>query len=402
MKSIQALRERLASLKKDARNLLEEKGSATWSPEDKAKFDNYVDEAERVEHQIEAHQRMLDDDAENHFKDVPKNERGGKQPDPARQAVDIFLRTMTKNLTPEQAHLIRNTMSTTTGSEGGHTVAPTVASTVIDAMKDYSGMRRVADRIVTANGAALSYPTSDGTSEEGEIIAENITATDADISFGTVPLNCFKFSSKVITIPIELLQDTSIDILALVNKRIRDRIGRIQNKKFTIGVGTTEPFGLSVAAGVGKIGTTGQTLTVTYDDLVDLVDSIDPAYANDALKFMFNQTLRRTIRKIKDTAGRPIWTPSYDAGMSAKTPDLLLGYPVELNNHMPVPAANAKSIAFGDLNKYMVRDAMEVTLFRFEDSAYLKKGQIGFLAWCRAGGNLLDTSAVKQYQHSAT
>ncbi len=402
MKSIQALRERLASLKKDARNLLEAKGSATWTPEEKAKFDNYVDEAERVEHQIEAHQRMLNDEAEDHFKDAPKNERAGKQPDPARQAVDIFLRTMTKNLTPEQAHLIRNTMSTTTGSEGGHTVAPTVASTVIDAMKDYSGMRRVADRIVTANGAALSYPTSDGTTEEGEIIAENTTATDADIGFGTVPLNCFKFSSKIITIPIELLQDTSIDILALVNKRIRDRIGRIQNKKFTIGVGTTEPFGLTVAAGVGKTGQTGQTTTVIYDDLVDLVDSIDPAYANDALKFMFNQTLRRTIRKIKDTAGRPIWTPSYDAGMSAKTPDLLLGYPVELNNHMPTPAANAKSIAFGDLNKYMVRDAMEVTLFRFEDSAYLKKGQVGFLAWCRAGGNLLDTSAAKLYQHSAT
>lgn len=402
MKSIQALRERLASLKKEARNLLEEKGSATWTPEEKAKFDNYVDEAERVEHQIEANQRMLDDEAENHYKDAPKNERDGKQPEPARQAVEIFLRTMTKNMTPEQAQLIRNTMSTTTPSEGGYSVAPTVAGTVIDAMKDYAGMRRVAQRLVTANGAALSYPTSDGTSEEGEIIAENTTATDADISFGTVPMNCFKFSSKIITIPIELLQDTSIDILALVNKRIRDRIGRIQNKKFTIGAGTTEPFGLTVGAGVGKTGTTGQTTTVTYDDLVDLVDSIDPAYANDALKFMFNQTMRRTIRKIKDTAGRPIWTPSYDAGMSAKTPDLLLGYPVELNNHMPVPAANAKSISFGDHSQYMVRDAMEVTLFRFEDSAYLKKGQIGFLAWCRAGGNLLDTSAVKTYQHSAT
>lgn len=403
MKSIQALRERLASLKKEARNLLEDKGSATWTAEEQTKFDNLADEAERVERQIEANQRMLDDEAENHFKDAPKNERdSGARPDPARQAVEIFLRTMTKNMTPEQAHLIRNTMSTTTPSEGGYSVAPTVASTVIDAMKDYAGMRRVAQRLVTANGAALSYPTSDGTSEEGEIIAENTTATDADISFGTVPMNCFKFSSKIITIPIELLQDTSIDILALVNKRIRDRIGRIQNKKFTIGAGTTEPFGITVGAGVGKTGTTGQTTTVTYDDLVDLVDSIDPAYANDALKFMFNQTMRRTIRKIKDTAGRPIWTPSYDAGMSAKTPDLLLGYPVELNNHMPVPAANAKSISFGDHSQYMVRDAMEVTLFRFEDSAYLKKGQIGFLAWCRAGGNLLDTSAVKLYQHSAT
>lgn len=405
MKSIQALRERLASLKKDARNLLEEKGSATWTTEEQAKFDNLVDEAERVEHQIDAHQRLLDEEADKHFNDVQRKTGEQVRDDarnPGRQALEIYLRTMTKNLSPEQALMIRNTMSTTTPSEGGYTVQSTIASAVIDAMKDYAGMRRVAERLVTASGAPLSYPSSDGTTEEGEIIAENASASDADISFGTVPLNVFKFSSKVITIPIELLQDTTIDILALLNMRVRDRVGRIQNKKFTIGTGTGEPYGLSVAAGVGKTGTTGQTTTVIYDDLVDLVDSIDPAYAANELKFMFGQTMRRTIRKIKDTAGRPIWTPSYDAGMTAKTPDLLMGHAVELNNHMPAPAANAKSIAFGALNKYMVRDAMEVTLFRFEDSAYLKKGQVGFLAWCRAGGNLLDTNAVKQYQHSAT
>lgn len=405
MKSIQALRERLASLKKDARNLLEEKGSATWTTEEQAKFDNLVDEAERVERQIDAHQRLLDEEADKHFNDVQRKTGEQVRDDarnPGRQALEIYLRTMTKNLSPEQALMIRNTMSTTTPSEGGYTVQSTIASTVIDAVKDYAGMRRVAERLVTASGAPLSYPSSDGTTEEGEIVPENTSASDGDISFGTVPMNVFKFSSKVITIPIELLQDTTIDILALLNMRVRDRIGRIQNKKFTIGTGTGEPYGLSVTAGVGKTGTTGQTTTVIYDDLVDLVDSIDPAYAANELKFMFGQTMRRTIRKIKDTAGRPIWTPSYDAGMTAKTPDLLMGHAVELNNHMPAPAANAKSIAFGALNKYMVRDAMEVTLFRFEDSAYLKKGQIGFLAWCRAGGNLLDTNAVKQYQHSAT
>lgn len=405
MKSIQALRERLASLKKDARNLLEEKGSTTWSAEEQTKFDNLVDEAERIEHQIDAHERVLNEDAQNHFNDVQRKSgdqlRDEKQ-DKGRQALEIYLRTMTKNLTPEQAQLIRNTMSTTTPSEGGYTVPNTISSTIIDALKDYAGIRRVADRLVTANGAPLSYPTSDGTSEEGEIVAENTSAADEDISFGTVPLNTFKFSSKVITVPIELLQDTTIDILALINNRVRDRIGRVQNRLFTNGDGTGEPFGLAYAAAVGKTGATGQTLTVTYDDLVDLVDSIDPAYMTDSLAFMFNQTMRRTLRKIKDSAGRPIWTPSYDAGMSARTPDLLLGHSVELNNHMPAPGANNKSITFGDHNKYMVRDAMEVTLFRFEDSAFLKKGQIGFLAWCRAGGNLLDANAVKAYRHSAT
>ena len=399
--TIQQLRERLGALKKEARNLVENKGSATWTKEEQTQFDNMVDEAERIERQIEAHQRLLDNEAEDSFSKLPTKEKGAKV-DPAMAAYENYLRKMSNRLTPQEIEAIRNTMSTTTGSEGGYTVQPIVASTLIEALKDFGAMRRLAERLVTTNGADLSFPSTDGTSEEGEIIAQNTTATDADVGFGTVPLNTFKFSSKVVTIPIELLQDSNIDVVALVNNRLRERVGRIQNRVFTVGTGTGQPFGITTAASAGKVGATGQTLTVTYDDLVDLVDSIDPAYQIAGLKFQFAQAVRRAVRKIKDTTGRPIWTPSYDEGMSAKTPDLLLGYPVEINNHMPVPAANAKSISFGDHSKYMVRDAMELTMFRFEDSAYLKKGQVGFLAWARAGGNLTDTNAVKVYQHSAT
>ena len=399
--TIQNLRERLGALKKEARNLVENKGSATWTKEEQTQFDNMVDEAERIERQIEAHQRLLDNEAEDSFSKLPTKEKGAKV-DPAMAAYENYLRKMSNRLTPQEIEAIRNTMSTTTGSEGGYTVQPIVASTLIEALKDFGAMRRLAERLVTTNGADLSFPSTDGTSEEGEIIAQNTTATDADVGFGTVPLNTFKFSSKVVTIPIELLQDSNIDVVALVNNRLRERVGRIQNRVFTVGTGTGQPFGITTAASAGKVGATGQTLTVTYDDLVDLVDSIDPAYQIAGLKFQFAQAVRRAVRKIKDTTGRPIWTPSYDEGMSAKTPDLLMGYPVEINNHMPVPAANAKSISFGDHSKYMVRDAMELTMFRFEDSAYLKKGQVGFLAWARAGGNLTDTNAVKVYQHSAT
>lgn len=399
--TIQQLRERLGALKKEARNLLENKGSATWTKDEQAQFDNLADEAERTERQIEAHQRLLDNEAEDSFRDVPLKKDQAPQNE-AMRAYETYLRKMSNRLTADEVQAIRNTMSTSTGSEGGFTVQPIVAATLIEALKDFGAMRRVAERLVTGSGADLSFPATDGTSEEGEIIAQNVTATDLDVSFSTVPLNTYKFSSKVVTIPFELLQDSSVDVVGLVNRRLRERIGRIQNRMFTTGTGTGEPFGIAVAAGVGKTGTTGQTTSVIYDDLVDLVDSIDPAYQVEALKWMFNQTVRRTVRKLKDTTGRPIWTPAYDEGISAKTPDLLLGYPVEINNHMPAPAANAKSISFGDHSKYTVRDAMELTMFRFEDSAYIKKGQIGFLAWARAGGNLTDANSVKLYQHSAS
>lgn len=398
--SIQALREQRNELSRQANHLLNEKGAQVWAKEDQDKFDGLADQMSRLDSQISAHQKLLDERAEAAIPHKKDTQQGKTQ---AHAGVEVFLRTMTNERTPEQRELIRNTMSTTTGSQGGYTVPSQVSSDLVDTMKDYGAMRRRSDRLVTSSGNDLNYPTTDGTAEVGEIVTQNSSATAADPSFGTAPLNVVKFGSKVIAIPIELLQDTAVDVLALINKRVRDRIGRIQNLKFTQGSGTGEPNGLITAASVGKTGATGQTTTIIYDDLVDIIDSVDPAYlAEGDMYFEFGQTLRRTIRKIKDTAGRPIWTPSYDAGASAGLPDLLLGYPVEINNDMPAPGANNYSLAFGQLKKYMIRDAMDITLFRFEDSVYISKGQVGFLAWCRAGGNLIDTAAVKTYRHSAT
>lgn len=407
--SIQALRERLAASNTAAKKLLAEKGSQTWSKEDQAAFDGHMDEAERVSNQIAAHEKMIERDREDNFKDAEKDTGAPKSE--AEKAFNIFLRKSFKDMSVEEALAIRNVMSTTTGSQGGFTVQSTVAAQLIDFAKAYSYMRRVAGNLRTAAGEALSYPTSDGTSEEGEWIAQNVTATDSDPVFGTVGLNVFKVSSKVVAVPIELLMDSTIDIQAMVMKRLGQRIGRTSNKGYTTGTGTGQPTGMLTAASAGKVGATGQTLTITYDDLVDLVDSLDAAYLGDsgtdedmggAVGFQMSQTMRRTIRKLKDTTGRPLWTPGYEGGITQRAPDLLMGYPVYLNNDMPVPAANAESLAFGAFGNYMIRDAMDVTMFRFDDSAYTKLGQVGFLAWARTGGNLIDVNSVKTYTHSAT
>lgn len=402
--SIQALREKYNDLGKQGNALLADKGDQIWSKDDQLKFDNLMDDAERCKSQIDAMQRKLDLDAEESFDDIDSFRKDKKELSAEQRAVDIFLRKSAREMNNDEALLIRNTMSTTTSSEGGYSVQSEVANQFIDALKAYGFMRAEASQITTSLGNPLSWPTTDGTAETGEWVAQNTTATAADVTFGTVAVNVFKAGSKVITVPIELLQDSNIDIQALVFARMITRIGRISNVGYTTGTGTGQPQGFVGVSSVGKVGTTGQTTSIIYDDLVDLIDSLDVAYQQNGARscFMFSQTLRKVLRKIKDTTGRPIWTPSYDAGISTGHTDTLLGYDVCLNNDLAVPAANAKSLAFGQFDKYLIRDALDISLFRFDDSAYMTKGQVGFLGWARTGGNLLDVNAVKLYQHSAT
>lgn len=398
MQTINSLRTRIQDRNRAATHLLAERGSRRWSATDQSAFDALMDDAERTQDQLEA---RLSQGSVTAAKWLQQ-----------REGLEIFLRKPSTTWSDAERATLRNTMSTTTGSQGGFGLGPLVAADLVDTLKGYGWMRQVADNMTTSSGSDLGYPTSDGTAETGEVVAQNASASALDPSFGTRPMNTTKFGSKVFTVPIELIQDSQVDIISVVFQRARDRIGRVQNLKFTVGTGTGEPTGLVTAASVGKVGTAGQTLTIIFDDLVDMIESVDEASLGmpdkqsgmplTAPGWMFSQTLRKVVRKIKDANGRPIWLPSYEEGAVALAPAQLLGYPVYINNDMPAPAANATSLAFGNLHRYMIRDALQATLFRFEDSAYASKGQVGFLAWARAGGNLLDTSAVKLYQHSAT
>lgn len=402
-KSIQALRERKQHLAQTANAILAEKGDQTWTKEDQAKYDALMDELERVSAQINAHQRQEQLDADAFFRDAAAQAGQGKKSAgeiDAIAAVALYLRHG-NNVSAEQAIAIRNAMSTTTPAEGGYTVPSEIAAMVVDALKAFGGMREVAEVITTTSGNPLNFPTSDGTAEVGEIVAENQAATSGDITFGTVAVNPFKYSSKKIALPIELIQDSAIDIVAYVINRLATRLGRITNTHFTTGDGSSKPYGIAARAASGKVGASGQTATVTYDDLVDLHHSVNRAYRANA-RFMMNDLSVGIVRKIKDTTGRPIFVPGYDAATEG-APDRLLGRPITINDDVAAMAANAKSILFGDLSQYKIRDvAGSYSIRRFDDSAFALNGQVGFCGWMRTGGNLVDTAAVKYYQNSAT
>lgn len=406
MKSIQALREQIAARAKEVRDLVEA-NNESWNSDHQSKYDAGMKEIEELKAAVSRAEAVLNADRDNRDNEAIANAAasrasGAKQGDKLAGLYAKFLRQGEKAITAEEWREIRATMSTTTGSEGGFSVQSEVATRVIDALKAYGGIREAATVLRTEMGNDMSFPTSDGTSEVGELIAQNITATAADPTFGTVAIPVYKFSSKIVAVPFELLQDSQIDVEAFVENRLVQRIGRATNAFFTTGTGTNQPAGLVTRATTGVTGSTGSTTSITTDNLLALVHSVDPAYRRAAgVGFMMHDNSLLKVRQLKDTAGRPIFLPGYD-GMGQAMGDTILGYSVTVNQDMAVMAANAKSIAFGDLEQYYVRDVMDVTLFRFDDSAYAKLGQVGFLAWHRSGGNLVDTAAVKLYVNSAT
>jgi HK97 family phage major capsid protein len=273
MNAISQLRDERRSVAREMRNLLDQHPGRSWGATQQRKYDTALERIEALDSQITQAERQRDA--------ATGRALGLEEIDAdAAGAFRAWTRSGLQALSPVQRR-IYDTMSTGTGSQGGYTVPSDISTRFVDALKDFSGVRRVAEVIVTATGANIPWPTSDGTSETAELVAENATATGADPVFGTAPLPTYKYSSKIFTVPFELLQDSNIDVEQFIFDRAAARIGRLTNSHFTVGTGSGQPQGFAGAATAGKVGTTGQTLTVIHDDIVDLVHSVNVAYRQD-------------------------------------------------------------------------------------------------------------------------
>jgi HK97 family phage major capsid protein len=391
--SIQKMREQRNELAREARNMLDAVSHEDWSKDTHGtKYNEVLNKIDTIDASIKRQQDLLDRTAEKEFSAMGGKITDGDMKAKIKAIDNKWLRGGDKALSADD-WAVKNTMSTTAGSEGGYSVQSDVAAELVIAMKQYGDMREVARVITTEKGNPLSFPTANNTTQVGELKAENITATAEDPVFGTVAVNAYKFSSKVIACPIELLQDSQIDIEAYIRGLIAERIGRITNTYFTTGTGTNEPGGIMTKATDSGV-TVNTTTGITYDKLLDLQHAVDPAYRAQG-GWMFSDATLKLIRQLVDEQERPLFVPSYDRGIAQGAPAELLGSPVYINQDVAAFSGANRFIAYGQLNKYLIRDVMGLELFRFTDSAYAKLGQVGFMAWFRTGGNLLDVTAVK-------
>jgi HK97 family phage major capsid protein len=279
------------------------------------------------------------------------------------------------------------------GTGGGYFVPVGFVNEIEEAMKWYGDMLRAGTILTTATGQPLPYPTDNDTGTVGELVAEAAQVSTADVTLGNVTFGAYKFSTKMVKVSIELLQDSAFDLESYLKDKFAMRLGRILNTKFTTGTGTNEPKGHITAAtagptAVGSSGNDGGSGTaansIGSDDLVELEHSVDKAYRRGS-SFMANDSTIKFIKKLKDKYGRPLWLP----GLAVNSPDTILDYPYFTNNDMATIATTNKTVSFGRHDKYLIRRVKELSVLRLVER-FADYGQVAFIGFARYDGNLLD------------
>lgn len=288
-----------------------------------------------------------------------------------------------------------------TGSGGGFTIPQGFYDRLFDALKWYGGMTDVSFMFDTATGNPLPIPTDNDTTNSGSILTENTQVGTQDVTFGQVNLGAYTYTSKLVLVANQLLQDSAFNLDSFLADKLGIRIARAINTHFTVGTGASQPTGVVTGATLGYTAggssSSGEVATILTDDLIELEHSVDPAYRKAARFMMADSTLKQ-IKKLKDGLGRPLWL----SGIAVKEPDTINGYPYTINQDMPAEAASAKTMLFGDFSNYFIRRVAGVQVLRLTER-YADFNQTGFVAFQRWDGNLIDagTHPIKYLQQSA-
>jgi HK97 family phage major capsid protein len=298
------------------------------------------------------------------------------------------IRSMAKGEIRSHSFEKRDLVKTQTGAP----VPTSFYDQVIMLARTVGPMLQTSTVLNTASGENLQIPSLAQYSTAA-IVGEGTAISESDPVFNSfITLGAYKYSFLV-QLSTELIEDSGVDILSFLATQVGNELGFRVNDALTTGTGSAQPKGIVAASSLGVTGGTGVTGAFTADNLISLVYSVDTAGRRLAGSgFQMNSSSIAKMRSLKDTAGNYVFSPALNADAN----DLLLGYPVFENPGMASTGSAAKSVIFGHLPSYFVRQVGGIKLDRSDDFAF-NTGLVTFRATMRVDGNLPQTSHVKHF-----
>lgn len=379
-----------------------------WTAEERTNYDAAETDLDRVSGDIERLQRS----ARREMAQLPTVEPVGTdapQPEPEDRAAayeaafDTYMRRGMGRCTPDQQTLLeRNFVAEEraqgvgTDAAGGYLVPEGFRNVMTESMLAYGGLMNLATVITTTTGNPLPWPTNNDTGNVGAILGENTQIGEQDLTLGQNQLGAFTYTSKLVRVSLQLLQDSAFDINTWLPRKLGERIGRAEAPHLVAGTGTGQPTGLVSSATAGVTGGVSAQPAITYDNLIDLEHSVDPAYRMNG-RYVLSDGALKILRKLKDADGRPLWVPIPAPGF----PATINGFPYTIDNSMAAPAAAARSIIFGDIAAaYIIRVVQGVQMVRLAER-YMDFLQVGFFGFARMDAKPDDAAAVRAFVHGA-
>lgn len=305
------------------------------------------------------------------------------------------------------AELQRKAMNAGSGPDGGFLVLPEMDREILRVVGVTSAIGRLARQVTIGTDTYKKVAKTSGMTARrvgpGATGGETTNPKYAELEFTahTAEAEPWVFN--------ETLQDAIIDLEMDLANEASIAFAELAGSEFATGSGVGSARGITAYDTVanasyswGKIGyvVTGNSGAFASsnpgDDLIDLQHSLKAQYRPGAAFVMADATLA-SVRQMKDGTGAfYLWQPDPLAGFGGR----LLGSPVEIDDNMPVAAADSLSIAYGNFAQgYVVVNRSGTVVIRDNVTA---KGKTKFNFRRRFGGGVQNFEAIKLLKFAAS
>ncbi len=383
-----------AKLWEAAKNFVDthENENGCLSAEDTLTYERMEQEIEDLTQAIDRQQRAEQREAQlSKAVNQPLTGRpDGKEPVKTGRASDEYREDFGAHLRGRRP--VHNVLSEGVQADGGYLVPTEFEHQIVMGLDEANVVRSLA-KVISTNAerkipVAATHSAAQWTPENGAYVESNPT-------FDQKTIDAFKLTDLV-KVSIELLQDSMFDLESYIAGEFARAFGIAEEQAFCVGTGTNQPTGIFTANG-GTVGVTAASATaITADELINLIYALKSPYRRNA-KFLMNDATVALIRKLKDKNDAYLWQPSLQAG----EPDRLLGYALYTSPYVPVAAAGALTVAFGDFNNYWIADRAGRTVQRLNE-LYSTNGQVGFVATERVDGKVILPEGIQLLKQKAS
>ncbi len=319
-------------------------------------------------------------------------EKRAEEAEAYRTAFDKYLRGGMERLESDERELLQaqfvevdqRAQATSPGSAGGFTIPEGFVAQIVEAQQAFGGLRMAPiTQLSTSTGNDLPIPTNDDTGNVGILIAENAVNPEQDTTFGQKTLKAYTWSSQIIRVSVQLLQDSAFNMDAFIAGIAGTRIGRGQAPYWVSGTGVDQPEGILTGTATESAAAAA---TLAYDDFINLEHSVDPAYRSaPSASYVLSDSALKQARLIKDLDDRPLWTPAIGTPLADRWGATINGYSYVVDVNFPAVATGETPVLFGALDHYWIRDVLSIQALRLTER-YADYLQVGFLFFSRSDG----------------
>lgn len=202
-------------------------------------------------------------------------------------------------------------------------------------------------KIVVGGALPTAYKVAEAASitEDGAFTIANVDVLD--INYGVyVPVS-------------KQYANDAIGGLEYVSRKSGEALANLLESEYTNGAGGSGNMPGILSFGIGNGGDIGTAIAdLTGDDLIDVAHTVLPQYRRGNVGYMMNDTVLKTVRKIKIASGSAeyVWKPPATySDVRDGIPSTIYGFPVYVNQSMTNAAAD-KAIVFGNWDYYEIYD----------------------------------------------